>query len=513
MPHGLRASRPYGMSVPEEALKPDSKKSLAFSLAAAGAGALAAAVLPGADGPGLGIPLVALAVAGSVALLAGSSLNAHTVAFSIASLLLTFVAMFRAAEWVVMLDLLFAVALSSYALAGGSSWWATVRGMIGAGFRLHRAPGFLFGPLINRRSGERPSGVGSIVRGSAAAGVLLLIFGALFLAADTAFAQIASNVMESAIPDVGTLPPRIFLGLVIALFATSLVLASPRFAPTGSIWSGELVAGWSRPKEGASDKPASSRWEWLIPLAALDLLFAVFVLVQLAVLFGGRDHVLETAGLTYAEYARSGFFQLVAVAALTLLVVGIFRAWVGSAAPNRDERLARVLLGVLCVLTLVVLASALRRIGLYEDAFGLTRLRLFVHGVILWLGAVFALVLLAGAFQGKWLPRSLVALTTVALLVFTAINPDATIAERNVERYEATGKIDVCFLSTLSADAVPALLELPPQLAADATSRVSRNLAKPGPWFAWNLGRERARDRLDLPQGLITPTGCYDFGY
>ena len=61
-----------------------------------------------------------------------------------------------------------------------------------------------------------------------------------------------------------------------------------------------------------------------------------------------------------------------------------------------DERLARALLGVLCALTLVMLASALRRLGLYEDAYGATRLRALVHVQLLWLGAVFALLLLAG---------------------------------------------------------------------------------------------------------------------
>ena len=62
--------------------------------------------------------------------------------------------------------------------------------------------------------------------------------------------------------------------------------------------------------------------EWAIPLALLDLLFLAFVAVQLTVLFGGHDHVLETSGLTYAEYAREGFWQLIAAAALTLVVVG-----------------------------------------------------------------------------------------------------------------------------------------------------------------------------------------------
>ncbi len=64
-----------------------------------------------------------------------------------------------------------------------------------------------------------------------------------------------------------------------------------------------------------------SPWEWALPLVLLDALFLAFVAVQIFVLFGGHDHVLRTAGLTYAEYAHQGFWQLVAVAVLTLAVV------------------------------------------------------------------------------------------------------------------------------------------------------------------------------------------------
>ena len=80
-------------------------------------------------------------------------------------------------------------------------------------------------------------------------------------------------------------------------------------------------------------------------------------------------HVLDTAGLTYAEYARSGFAQLLAVAALTFAVIAAARRWAAAAA-------AAALLAALCVLTLVVLASALKRLGLYEETYGFTRLRL-----------------------------------------------------------------------------------------------------------------------------------------
>jgi hypothetical protein len=232
-----------------------------------------------------------------------------------------------------------------------------------------------------------------------------------------------------------------------------------------------------------------------VPLALLDALFLAFVVVQLAVLFGGHDRVLETAGLTYAEYAREGFWQLLAAAALTLAVIGA--AALVADVPTRSHRLLlRVLLGILCALTLVVLVSAAQRLLLYEDAFGLTRLRLLAVTFALWLGGLFALLLVAGLVRPvrRRLAHVAVAGTALALLGFSVSNPDRLIAERNVERWRETGRIDDWYLRGLSADAVPALVELPAGL--HVLDELEARLAGDEPWSSWNLARARARELL-----------------
>jgi hypothetical protein len=149
------------------------------------------------------------------------------------------------------------------------------------------------------------------------------------------------------------------------------------------------------------------------------------------------------------------------------------------------------------VLTLVMLASALRRLGLYEDAFGATRLRLLVHVQLLWLGAVFLLLLIAGAAsEGARLPRAIVAVSAAAALGFAASDPDARIAERNVARYAETGHLDFRYLDTLSADAAPAIARLPPALGACASARVRGLLATPDGVAGANAGRAQAREVL-----------------
>jgi len=245
------------------------------------------------------------------------------------------------------------------------------------------------------------------------------------------------------------------------------------------------------------------RLEWALPVALVDALFATFVVVQLAVLFGGHRHVLRTAGLTYAEYARGGFWQLLVVTALTLAVIAAAARWAPRVLPG-DRLLVRVLLGVLALLSLVIVGSALRRMALYEQAYGYTRLRLFVSGVELWLGLVFGLVLLAGArLRARWLPRVVLASAVGALLTLAAVNPDRFIAARNVDRYAHTGRIDLDYLAELSADAVPELARLPQPLRSCVLWRMT---VESDDWRTYNLARAQARPVIDAWAG---GTGCF----
>jgi hypothetical protein len=348
--------------------------------------------------------------------------------------------------------------------------------------RVPAAVPFLWRPFHGLR--RRARRLAPALRGAAIGAALLGVFGSLFLSADAAFARLAEDLLVPSW-DLSLMPARVVVFGTVLLLCGALALAGPSYAVAG------LVSGAT-----ASPRRRLGRTEWGIALGLLDLLFLAFVLVQLTVLFGGRDHVLQTAGLTYAEYARQGFFQLLAVGALTLGVVTGATRWSRREAPA-DTRVLQALLGLLCLLTLVVLASALRRLTLYESVFGYTRLRLSVHATIMWMAAVFALVLVAGVrMRARWLPRTAVMLTAVSLLAFTLIDPDGLVASNNVRRYRETGRIDVAYLSTLSPDAVPALAQLPEPLRSCALAGPAASLSEPSSWAGYNVGRETARNVL-----------------
>jgi hypothetical protein len=469
------------------------------ALGSLASGVLAAVLLPGSP-VGLGLLLVALAITASVALSRPRRISAEVVVSACLGLALAAMSVLRDAEWILGFDALYALGLAALVVVGGSTWSQVARAPLVVLARVHRAVPFLWRGL---RPGRVP-GAGRLspaLRGAALGGALLLVFGGLFASADRAFAHLASEILVPEWDHLDLLAARVLVFAVVAVAVGAYVAASPRFAALGTPWPmrADLWSAVLQDEERGSRR--LGRTEWAIALGLLDMLFAAFVVLQIAVLFGGHDHVLRTAGLTYAEYARQGFFQLLAVGALTLAVVAAAMRWATRGA-RRDTLLLQVLLGALCALTLVILASALRRLGLYEEAFGFTRARIAAHAIILWLGGLLVLVMVAGVrMRGWWLPRAAVAFTAVALLVFTLVNPDRLVASKNVERYRETGQIDLEYLSRLSADAVPALATtLPSPLRACvlfAPGGAADDLARPEPWHAWNLSRSEARSVLD----------------
>ncbi|SEG64380.1 His Kinase A (phospho-acceptor) domain-containing protein [Nonomuraea solani] len=449
--------------------------------AAAGAGVFAAVALPGAH-VGLGIVLVAM-VLGAAALPAVlRRMTPWTVAFGVTAYWLISMAAVRDADWLVAALLFAGAGLGALAVSGaGAGWLGVIRGGMSVLITLGPVPWFLAKPLKGLTAKRR---ILPMVAALGITAVLLLVFGLLFASADAVFAAFLERV--TAAPDwAESIPSRIILfgTFAVLLAAVVLVALRPVVDPVGP-----------------NTRFKVSRSLWAVPLTAVNLLFASFVAVQITALFGGNTWVLKTAGLTYAEYARQGFFQLVVV---SVFVLGIVAVTAGLVKVERHERWpVALLLGVLCGLTMVILASALHRMNLYTDAYGLSRLRLSVEAVVWWMGALFALVLLAGAARltgrgSGWLPRTIVLVTGLGLGAFALVNPDLRVAESQVA-VRTVAKMDLTYLGDLGAEAVPALDRLPEPQRSCVLARVSatNGLLGHDPWNGWNLARSQAVDLM-----------------
>lgn len=405
--------------------------------------------------------------------------NRTAIVFGVLAVVLPAIAAVREAEWVVVPALLLAVALGSYAASGGRSWPEVLFGGLAvvpaAGAMLPWAARGAYGAVTSEKGNAWP-----VIRTGAIAAGLVAVFGGLFVGADAAFGSLAA-------------------GLVPEVSAASVVVYGFAGAATLALASAGAYLGQAPPPlrllSPEPGKPAG-RWSWAVPIAALDLLFLVFCAIQAGVfLADDKDALLRSTGLTYAEYARQGFFQLVIVTVLVLAVVAVAKRY----APEGSRGLVRGLLGLLCALTLVVVAVALRRLYLYEQTFGWTRLRLWVHAFELWLGFVVVLMAVAGVVKGRvaWLPRAVAAGGAIAMILLAVLNPDRFIAEHNVARYAETGKIDVPYLRNLSADAVPALDALPEPARSCALRRIAVELDGDEPAMSANLSRAEAREILE----------------
>jgi hypothetical protein len=325
----------------------------------------------------------------------------------------------------------------------------------------------------------------AVARGVAIGVPLLLLFGGLFFAADAVF----KNLVVSSVPDLRHVWLHLFVGAGIAWLSCGLLRDLLATRDEQRLVAPELAGLRTR-------RIPVGQTEIAVALGIVNVLFAAFVAVQIRYLFGGRGLVESRVHLTYAQYARHGFFELVAVSLLVLPLLFGAHALLRHRSPF-SLRVVQALSAVLIALVLVVMASALERMRLYQREYGLTELRLYATGVILWLGFVFVwmAVTVVRARPRLFVTGALVA-GFVATLALNVANPDALIARTNLDRPH----VDAAYLGGLSADAVPVLLAklpaLEPSVRVPLAEALLRRSDRSESIVGWNASRARARELL-----------------
>ncbi|WP_405182179.1 DUF4173 domain-containing protein [Nocardia sp. NBC_01377] len=306
-------------------------------------------------------------------------------------------------------------------------------------------------------------------------GALLAVLVPLLGSADATFGALVGDV----VPEIGT-------GTVLRWISLFVVVGA------GSLGAMYLLAGPPPTAVDTAPERGLRRQEWALPMGALTVLFALFVAVQFVALFGGDDYVQRTSGLTYSEYARTGFWQLSIVSVLTLAVIMVVLHLAGR--DNATDRAwLRTLTGAVSTLSLVIVASALARMWTYQQAYGFTVLRLLVEVFELWLGLIFVLILAAlPRLDLTWLPRAALGTAFATLLALALIDPERLIADRNIDRWEHGESLDTEYLTTLSPDILPALTRLPAPMGTPIQSSIRADIPDDS-WSSWNRSRARTR--------------------
>lgn len=365
-----------------------------------------------------------------------------------------------------------------------------------AGAGLHSALGGAL--LINRENwgevgthtsqGAAHNVVRTAVGGALLALVPLLVFGALFISADQVFATIVGDFV------------RIDLQAFAGHLAGTAVLSWLACGYLVGVLRGTKLEALRRLQPA---RPSSGIAQVATALGLVDLLFLVFVIVQFRYLFGGGAWVEVTPGLTYADYARAGFAQLVTAVALAIPWLLLTHALVD----DRDLKAHRVFVGfagVHILLLLAIVASAIQRMLVYQTAYGLTVDRVVATAILVWLTVVvvwFGATVLSGrrdrfAFGG-------LATAFVLVGVLQVINPAGLVAEHNLDRSEELGGVDADYLASLGSDAAPLLVGRLSELSDEAQCVVASRLVRmwgperPGDWKSFNWSESRARDVVD----------------
>ena len=284
------------------------------------------------------------------------------------------------------------------------------------------------------------------LRGILLALPVLIILTLLLASADPIFNDRLLNLFSwFEIENMGEYIFRFFYILVLAY----VILSAYYFGLVTSKNLGEKATG------KVLVKPFIGTIETGVVLGSVNLLFLFFVILQFAYLFGGEANITLT-GYTYAEYARRGFFELLAVVLISLLLFyGL------SQLTKRETKAKRRLfsgLGLLLILLVgVILTSAYTRLSLYESAYGFTRLRTLTHIFMVWIG-----VLLVGiAFLEVRQRMDRLALLLIAFilgfgLTLNLINIDRFIVKQNVARamkpQQTETALDTGYLFSLSHD-------------------------------------------------------------
>jgi hypothetical protein len=334
--------------------------------------------------------------------------------------------------------------------------------------------------LVGDRGSQRAL---AVARGVLISLPLLLVFGALFVGADAVFEGIVKNALHVDF---------------VQLFKHFLMIAFWAWCAGGFLRGLLLGKEW----EWAADKhlptPSLGIIEIGTVLSLLDILFLAFVVVQVRYFFGGAALVQATTGLTYAEYARRGFFELVAVAALVLPLL-LFTHWLLAPGDARGERAFRLLAGAQILLLFVIMTSAFQRMRLYQAEYGLTEQRLYVTAFMGWLAVVFvwfAATVLSG--HGERFAFGAMVAGFLLIAALHVLNPDALIVRTNAARAKAGRPFDARYATFLSADAVPELVaslpELNPQDRCTAAARLLKRWPeeKQPDWRAWSRSRSQA---------------------
>ncbi|MEN8253021.1 MAG: DUF4153 domain-containing protein [Patescibacteria group bacterium] len=279
--------------------------------------------------------------------------------------------------------------------------------------------------------------------------LVLAFFIGILSQADPVFAEIVKEIKEEALG-------RTFASLFIAFLTTIL-----------------LTFKLKAKEDDALTLKFFSYRDIFVPTVAVISLFAVFIVIQVRYLFGGHADI-ASFDLTYSEYVRKGFLELLTTAffgSMIAYLVILKKRFLNKGAQLQFKIINVVLIGEL----LFMLASAFKRDLMYVETYGLTRVRIAGGLFLAWLACSLTLLLIMTLYkrmQEKQLFLGLGAMSVLVLLSLNLLNMDKMVVAGTPEHHDYK---DYFYINNLSADAYAAWGESIPELEKSATVLLAKD--------------------------------------
>lgn len=327
-----------------------------------------------------------------------------------------------------------------------------------------------------------------LLLGLGAAALLLVVTVPMLLSADALFAHVAGGAVDFFREHLGAWVGRVLVALCIAPFLFGLFYSVRRTEP--------LAEKKTQGKALFLDAIAP-----VTVLAVMDALYIFFIAVQFAALFGGERYLAVT-GMSHAEYARSGFFQLVGVAGLNLTLVMVCLQV--CARKGKGFTVLRALSTVLVAASFLMLGSAAYRMTLYVTEYGLSFKRALTYWGMLMLAIFFTAALLKIWKTSFSFFKVLFTVGIAGWLVLNFVNVDRVVARYNVTLYQQQqdAVMDLPYLAWQSYDTLDILEELPGDtqayhyrsgtLAELIAQRRAQAAAEASDWRSWSVSAQLA---------------------
>ncbi len=362
----------------------------------------------------------------------------------------------------------------------------------------------VFRTIASRKKIEKGTEWRKVLLGVAASVPVAAVVLLLLVSADQAF----ETAVVSVVGGIGQTTWRVFadllIGCILAIFIFSALYTARR-------------RGCAKPEpqeERRKGFPLDSTVAVTV-IVVCCVIYLCFLAIQFNYLFSAVWGRLPT-DTVYSAYARRGFFELTAVAAINLLLV---LAAIYSRCS--DSTAVKASVSLLTALTLTLIASAFSKMMMYINAYGLTPLRVYTSWFMLLLTVVFS-VLLAGRFCKRLqIERAVVAAAAVMFLALNFSVPDAMIARVNAERHRAapSQQADIALFEGLGDESVPYLLALA-QSGEINTARSAKYLLhvrykelEKLDWRSMNAAALRARSLLWANKDLFSRVDSPAPGY